>query len=189
VTSCQIAAADLEALHDAELARGSASAVRVHASACPRCAAELARLDALASLLRELPDGAPAPDLWSALVPRLHEIDAGLPAARPAPPVRAHTAAARSFPPPKARRRSGAGGWWRSLPPLAAAAGVAALALLVLGRTPPAQALDVVRSLDTFGAPVLVMPENANGATVIWLLDEPASEESRDGEGGHATAP
>jgi len=187
VTACQLVAADLEALHDGELSRESTAAVRHHVSACPRCAAELEGLDAVARVLRERAEPDRAPGLWAALAPRLHEIDASLPST--APVVHPRPAALRSFPRPPVRRRTDAPAWRRSLPPLAAAAGLAALALLVFGRTPPAQALNVVRSLDTFGAPVMVMPEDANGATVIWLLDEPAPDEPQDGEGGHATAP
>jgi anti-sigma factor RsiW len=75
VTSCQLFETDLEALHDGELSRDGAAALRRHVAECTRCAAALARLEAIGSALRERADPAPATDLWRGLAPRLAAID------------------------------------------------------------------------------------------------------------------
>lgn len=186
MTSCQLFADDLEALHDGELSREAAAAARRHAASCARCAAELQRLATIASLLRERAEPTVPQGLWDGLAPRLAAVDAALPRGGRAIADRAAPSSPTTRP---AMRRRGAVGWRRFLPPLAAAAGLAGLLLLVFGRTPPAQALNVIRSLDTFGAPVLVMPDDAEGATVIWLLDEPGSAAADDAEDRHAPAP
>ncbi|HVP27850.1 MAG TPA: zf-HC2 domain-containing protein [Myxococcota bacterium] len=180
MTSCQLFETDLEALHDGELSRDGAAALRRHVAECTRCAAALARLEAIGSALRERADPAPATDLWRGLAPRLAAIDQQLEEVR------------------RVRRPMGAAvvrpsRWRRFGPPLAAAAALGGLTLLVFGRTPAARAQDVVRSLDTFGAPVVVLPDDGDrGSTVIWLLDgaEGDAEEGPDARGdGHATAP
>lgn len=185
MTSCQLFANDLEAFHDGELSREAAGAVRRHVAGCPGCAARLAWLAELAALLHERPEPALRPPLWAELGPRLGAIDATLPIGAPA--VAPQRAPARPIAPP--RRAAAPTPWRRFLPPLALAAGMAGVALLFLGRTPPAKALNVVRSLDTFGAPVLVMPEDAGGATVIWLLDEPGTAPADGDEDRHVPAP
>lgn len=184
MTSCQLFEVDLEALHDAELSRERAADVLRHTAACARCAATLERLRMITAVVRERAEPDP-PELWSTLAPLLVALDDGLPFLAHAQPARSRAAL------PRRARRLGAGrpvtGWRRALPPLAIAAGLAGIGLLIVGRTPVAEAQNVVRKLNTYGAPVLVMPDDA--ATVIWLLDEPGAASGNDAGDRHVLEP
>ncbi len=100
-------------------------------------------------------EAASGPDLWQAISARLPAIDA----------ARVEGDGASS------------GAWLRVLGlSVAAAAGAAALAFFLL--SPQTGGTQAVRWLDTGGRPVLVLEGEA---TIIWLLDAPSSDVSREG--------
>jgi anti-sigma factor RsiW len=150
---------DLELFHDGELDPPAAQRLELHLSHCASCHAEL---EALRELRRELVrhDAAHAPpDLWSAIEARLPALDG---------------------------ERSSEVPWWRRiefgawiLRPLGAVAAFGAIAVVALLARSPAP-IDVVRSIDASGHPVMVLP-STDDATIIWVMDDP-SEDSGTGE-------
>lgn len=155
--ACEDFATDLELLHDGELDPPGVERLQGHLSHCASCRAELEGLGALRVQLGRLDAAAPHPELWSAIEARLPALDATLHARPP---------------------------WWRRLElgswilrPLGALAAFAVVATVVVSARPPAP-IDVVRSIEASGPPVMVLP-STDDATIIWVMDD---EDSSTGE-------
>ena len=147
----------LEAYHDGELGWLGRWRVRRLLAQDPDVRADLAGLETLGGLLREIESEASTPDLWDAVRLRLSGLDAR----------RAEAAAAG---PSTVPRWIGAG--------LATAA--AALALVIgLQLVPPSDS-GAIRWLDSRGKPVVVLQDDRD-ATIIWLLEAPAEVSRRTG--------
>jgi anti-sigma factor RsiW len=159
VRACADFVTDLELFHDGELDPPAVHRLERHLSQCASCRAELEALGELQRQLVQHDTATPHPDVWSAVEARLPALDAELRARLP---------------------------WWRRLElgpwilrPLGAVTAFGAIAAVVVLARPPAP-IDVVRSIDTSGRPVMVLP-SADDATIIWLMDDP-SEDSGTGE-------
>jgi anti-sigma factor RsiW len=159
VRACEDFATDLELFHDGELDPPAAHRLELHLGRCAACRDELEGLRALRHELVRQDASHPTPDLWSAIEGRLPFVDDEL------------------------RPREA---WWRRLElgtwilrPVGAVAAFGAVVLVaVLAR--PTAPVDVVRSIDAIGHPVMVLP-SADDATIIWVMDDP-SEDSGTGE-------
>lgn len=139
----------LESYRDGELTGLARWRVRRWLRRDPQAQRELASLDTLGELLREVDAEAPAPDLWPALRVRLAALDV-----EPA-------------------RRAPARSWRPSAPYLAAgalAASAAALALVLSAEdpAPSGQWPGAVRWLDSRGHPMMVLRDD-EVATIIWV--------------------
>jgi len=159
VKGCEDFATELELFHDGELDPPGVHRLERHLGHCARCRAELAALGELRRRLGQHDAEAASPDLWSAIEARLPALDAAL---RPRLP------------------------WWRRLElgpwvlrPLSAVAAFGAITAVVILARQPAP-IDVVRSIDASGHPVMVLP-SSDDATIIWVMDDP-SEDSGTGE-------
>jgi hypothetical protein len=158
VRACQDFASDLELFHDGELDPPAVARLELHLGCCAACRDELDGLRALRHELARQDASHPTPDLWSAIEARLPAVDEELRARVP---------------------------WWRRfepgtwiLRPLGAVAAFGAVALVaVLAR--PTAPIDVVRSIDASGHPVVVLP-STDDATIIWVLDD--ADDSGTGE-------
>jgi len=158
VRACQDFANDLELFHDGELDPPAVERLELHLGRCGACRDELEGLRALQHELTRQDASHPTPDLWSAIEARLSAVDAELKAREPR------------------WRRFELGTWL--LRPLGAVAAFGAVALVaVLAR--PTAPIDVVRSIDASGHPVMVLP-STDDATIIWVLDDP--DDSGTGE-------
>jgi anti-sigma factor RsiW len=150
VRTCQDFATDLELHHDGELDPPGVSRLERHLAACETCRARSDALAWLGTELRARDSAAPGPDLWASIAARLPELDAIAPHDAP---------------------------WWRRLlvrpgllRPLAATLAFATITgVLLLVRTPVP--IDIVRSIDAKGRPVMVIP-SSDEATIIWLIDD-----------------
>ena len=157
--ACEDFATDLELFHDGELDPPAAQELELHLDHCASCRAEIAGLRALRIELARHDATHPELDLWSAIEARLPALDAELHPRLP---------------------------WWRRLElgpwilrPFGAVMAFGAIAVVaVLAR--PSAPIDVVRSIDTSGRPVMVLP-STDDATIIWVMDDP-SEDSGTGE-------
>ncbi len=147
---------DLYAYCDGELTGLARWRVRRWLARSGEARSELKILALGAEWTREVDqEAASGPDLWQAIAARLPAIDA----------ARVEGDGASS------------GAWLRGLGlSAAAAAGAAALAFFLL--SPQTGGAEAVRWLDTGGRPVLVLEGEA---TIIWLLDAPSSDLSREG--------
>ncbi|HTF33631.1 MAG TPA: zf-HC2 domain-containing protein [Myxococcota bacterium] len=157
--ACEDFVTDLELFHDGELAPPAVHQLEHHLRQCASCRAELETLSELRRQLVQHDSATPHPDLWGAIEARLPALDSEL-----------HT------PLP----------WWRRLElgpwilrPIGVVAAFGAIAAVVVLARPPAP-IDVVRSIDTSGRPVMVLP-SSDDATIIWVMDDP-SEDSGTGE-------
>ena len=156
--ACQDFASDLELFHDGELDPPAAERLELHLGRCASCRDELEGLRALRHELTRQDASHPTPDLWGAIEARLSAVDAERKAREPR------------------RRRFELGTW--ILRPLGAVAAFGAVALVaVLAR--PTAPIDVVRSIDVSGHPVMVLP-STDDATIIWVLDD--SDDTGTGE-------
>ena len=148
---------DLHAYHDGELRGIAGWRVRRWLARSGAARRELEILARSAEWIREADRTATAaPDLWEVIGARLPSIDA--------------------------QRRSEAQGPWRLAWPagaVAAVAAAAALAFLLLW--PQTESTYAVRSLDTDGRPVMVLEGEA---TIIWLIDAPPPDVSREDSRG-----
>lgn len=176
MTDCQLSEERLQSYHDAELAPAEAEAVAAHAATCVRCHARLAAWRALGDALRAGAEHAAAstpaePRVWESIAARLDDIDEDV--------ARASTAAALDLDAARRERARERQRRFRRLraAAIALAAGLGGL-LFWRGDDPH---VDVVRSLDTYGHTVLVLPEQGD-ATIIWMLDD-AGDEAIDREG------
>jgi len=159
VRACEDFATDLELFHDGELDPPAVHRLELHLAGCAACRDELEGLRALRQELARQDASHPTPDLWSAIEARLSPVDAEPGSREP---------------------------WWRRfelgtriLRPIGAVAAFGAVALVaVLAR--PTAPVDVVRSIDASGHPVMVLP-SADDATIIWVMDD-SSEDSGTGE-------
>ena len=145
----------LAAYHDGELSWLGRWRARRLLARDPEARAELAGLESLGGLMREIETEAPAPDLWDAVRLRLPALDAR----------RGEAAAA---PPGGAARWVGAG--------LATVA--AALALVIGIELSAVGGSGSVRWLDSRGNPVVVLQDDRE-ATIIWLLEGSTENVSR----------
>jgi anti-sigma factor RsiW len=159
VRACEDFVTDLELLHDGELDSPAVRQLELHLSHCARCRAELEGLGELRHALERHDADHPYPDLWRAIEARLPALDAEL---RPRLP------------------------WWRRLElgpwilrPLGAVVAFGAIAVVAVVARPRAP-IDVVRSIDTSGLPVIVLPSTED-TTIIWVMDD-ASEDAGTGE-------
>jgi hypothetical protein len=159
VRACEDFVNDLELFHDGELDPPAVDRLEVHLVHCAACQAGLDALRELRNELSRQDATHPSPDLWQAIEARLPLLDAGRPPRQPW------------------RRRLEWGTW--ILRPLGAVAAFGAVAIVaILARpTPP---IDVVRSIDASGHPVMVLP-STDDSTIIWVMDDPA-EDSGTGE-------
>ncbi len=161
MTSCSRVGDALGAFHDGELSGLLRQRIERHLLHCAGCRRQLTSAQSLGEFLRRRAASVPSPDLWGAIAPRLTEIDAGLPVARP---------------------RTGWLEGLRALPgfarPLAALTAVAAaIALIALGiGSPRGTDAGVVRWLDSHGSPVILFEDP--DSTIIWLLDPVLDEVS-----------
>ncbi len=146
---------DLHAYCDGELRGLARWRVRRWLARSGEARSELEILARGAEWAREVDrEAASGPDLWQAIAARLPAIDV----------ARVEGDGASS------------GAWLRGLGwSAAAAAGAAALAFFLL--SPQTGGTQAVRWLDTGGRPVLVLEGEA---TIIWLLDAPSSDVSRE---------
>lgn len=142
----------LESYRDGELGWLARWRVRRWLSRDAQARRELASLDALGELLREVDAEAPAPDLWPALRVRLAAAD--VEAARPAP--------ARSW-------RLGAA--YLVAGGLAVSAAALALLLSAEDPAPSSRWPGAVRWLDARGNPMMVLRDDAV-ATIIWVPEQ-----------------
>lgn len=182
MNACQLSEQRLQAHHDGALAPQEARAVAEHASCCARCHARLAAWRVLGDTLRvdaahDDTSAARALRTFDAIASRLDEIDRELARGRAAPPLdldearrardrgrrRASTHVGRDSRPLRLAR----GYRLTRAVAIAMAAGLGGL-LLLRGDDPR---IDIVRSLDAYGQPVMVLPEQ-DDATIIWMLDE-----------------
>ncbi|HBZ68549.1 MAG TPA: hypothetical protein DEP35_01850 [Deltaproteobacteria bacterium] len=157
--ACEEFTTELELFHDGELGPPAVHRLERHLGECASCRAELEGLRELRLLLGQHDATVPQPDLWGAIEARLPAIDEELHARLP---------------------------WWRRLEfgpwilrPLGAAVAFGAMAAVVVLARPPAP-IDVVRSIDTSGRPVMVLP-SSDDATIIWVMDD-SSDDSGSGE-------
>lgn len=157
--ACEDFVTDLELFHDGELDPPAVRQLELHLGHCARCRVELEGLRELRLELERHDADHPHPDLWSAIEARLPAVDAEL---RPRLP------------------------WWRHLEfgpwilrPLGAVVAFSAIAVVAVVARPRAP-IDVVRSIDTSGRPVIVLPSTED-ATIIWVMDDP-SEDAGTGE-------
>ncbi len=172
---------ELLAYHDGELDPVRAREWASHVTDCAACRAQLRQWRALSRWLRDEQTAHEAagegPGTFAAIRERLDEIDAARAGAAPVVRARSREALARGG---AARRRVRVR---RVAAGLAVAAGLGGMLLFARGSTPP---VDVIRSLDTFGAPVVVLADEAEDATVIWLI---GGEEGIREDGGGANEP
>jgi anti-sigma factor RsiW len=159
VRACEDFVTDLELFHDRELDPSAVRQLELHLGHCASCRAELEGLRELRLELARHDADSPDPDLWSAIEARLPALDAEL---RPRLP------------------------WWRRLElgpwilrPLGVVVAFGAIAIVAVVARPRAP-IDVVRSIDTSGLPVMVLPSTED-ATIIWVMDDP-SEDAGSGE-------
>jgi hypothetical protein len=159
VRACEDFETDLELFHDGELDPAAVHRLELHLVHCARCRSALGGLAELRSELRRQDATHPNPDLWGAIEARLVLVDAERHPRRP---------------------------WWRRLEPgiwilrpLGAVAAFGAVAIVAILAHPTAP-IDVVRSIDASGHPVMVLP-STDDATIIWVMDDP-SEDSGTGE-------
>jgi anti-sigma factor RsiW len=148
----------LHAYHDGELGGVARWRMERRLARDPAARRELARLVELRGAIRDVASGPPAPDLWSGIQAGLPSIDAGVDAAIRPPAF------------------AGAPAWLRPLAAGALAAGIAAAWLVFSAPTDPVNG-GVVRWLYTRGRPVMVL-EQPNDATIIWLLDETPGDQT-----------
>jgi anti-sigma factor RsiW len=148
----------LHAYHDGELGGLGRWRIERRLARDPAARRELARLVELRGAIREVASDPPAPDLWAGIEAGLASVDAGV------------EAAARPAAEPAARP------WLRPLAAGALAAGIAAAWLVFSTPTDPVDG-GVVRWLYTRGRPVMVL-EQPNDATIIWLLDETPGDQT-----------
>ena len=157
--ACEDFVTDLELFHDGELDPPAVRQLELHLGHCARCRAELEGLRELRLELERHDADHPHLDLWSAIEARLPAVDAEL---RPRLP------------------------WWRHLEfgpwilrPLGAVVAFSAIAVVAVVARPRAP-IDVVRSIDTSGRAVMVLP-STDDATIIWVMDDP-SDDAGSGE-------
>ncbi len=160
MTICQDFASDLELHHDGELDPPGVSRLERHLGSCEACRTRLQALSWLGTELRARDSAAPGPDLWTSIAARLPGLDAIAPHEAP---------------------------WWRRvllrpglLRPLGAALAFATIAAVLLLVHTPAP-IDIVRSIDAKGRPVMVMPSEGD-ATIIWLIDDGGEEAPGSGD-------
>ncbi len=147
----------LEAYHDGELSWLGRRRVRRLLARDPDARQELATLDTLGGLLREIEAEASTPDLWDTVRLRLPALDA--------------------------RRAEAAGAATSALPRwigAGVATAAAALALVIGLQLMAPSGSGAVRWLDSRGNPVLVLQDDRD-ATIIWLLEPPAEVSRRTG--------
>ncbi len=147
----------LEAYHDGELSWLGRWRVRRLLDRDPDARQELASLDTLGGLLREIETEASTPELWDSVRLRL-------------PALEARRSEAVAAAPSSLPRWIGAG--------LATAA--AALAVVIGLQLVPPSGSGAVRWLDSRGNPVVVLQDDRD-ATIIWLLEPPAEVSRRTG--------
>lgn len=157
----------LHAYHDGELNPLSRWWVERRLARSARLRAELAEIREVGDWVRHSADSGPAVDLWDAIALRLPAADARRGAGSEAAPGRGW------------RERS-----WLGAPLFAAAATAAVAVAVVLGTIgdQPVRDARVVRWLDTGGRSVIVLDE-PEGATIVWLLESPSEGAARGGRG------
>jgi hypothetical protein len=155
----------LLAYYDGELDPSRACEVAAHVAECAVCRHRLAMWRRAGTWLRaddeECEANRPSPDIWTAIHARIADVDATRDGR--VAPIRSAGRDTRTLP-ADARRRVRA----RRAVAIAAAASLGGL-LLTRAPAPP---IDVIRSLDAFGASVLVMNRDDEEATIIWMIDE-----------------
>lgn len=154
----------LHAYHDGELGGFARWRMERRLARDPAAREELARLAELRTAVREVAMAPAGPDLWAGIQARLASFDAASAADQ--------ESAERTF----VHASGGLRAWLR---PLAAGALAAAamVAWLVLSAPTESASSGVVRWLYTRGRPVMVL-EQPDDATIIWLLDETPGDQT-----------
>jgi len=154
----------LHAYHDGELSVLARHRFERQLRRSPALRAELSALSGLGEQLRELDAEGRSPDLWDDIALRLPAIDARKAEAAQATPRRGFSLA------------------WLLQPASAFAAtavAILAVAAALLWPTVP-QPARVVRWVDGGGRDVMVLDDVQN-TTIIWMIDAPIDEASRGG--------
>jgi anti-sigma factor RsiW len=153
----------LYAYHDGELGWWARNRIEARLRRSSELRRELAVIAAIGRAARDSESDAARPELWGEIAGRLRVLDAGV--EEPGTPARRSLVSVLA-----ARRPLGAAAL--------AAAAVAGILLLRTGSAPPAPEAaaavsGVVRYLDTGGEPVMLV-EDWDDVTIIWLMDSPA---------------
>jgi anti-sigma factor RsiW len=153
----------LHAYHDGELSRFSRRRFERKLARSPELRRELAALARLGELVRERDAVAAGPDLWDRIALRLPGLDA----------QREESAASRGLLPRLVP-------WLRPLGAVAATA-LAALAVVVGWPTDPVDGSGVVQWVDSGGRSIVVLENDAEAVTIIWMLESSRDQASRGG--------